>query len=195
MTARLWALLNGNIPRVRRLAERTTMKKPLSAVTSNTFSRRRQRRPISVLIVDDKTLVPLAISKWVNRFPDLKVCGHAKGERAAFEQVRKLKPSLVLTEILLPRGISFIRDLHRRFPRLPILVFTHLDEEAYALSALAAGARGYLKKGVDGDTLVAGIRNALKGYLLLGHAMAMHLTRRKDIRQTMIRVLPMCFEH
>ena len=61
--------------------------------------------------------------------------------------------------------------------RLPILVLSFRDEEAYAPLALQAGARGYLMKGVDGDTLVKGIRKALNGQMVLSPFMRRRLGR------------------
>lgn len=122
--------------------------------------------------MDEVTAVRVAVGNWINRFPDLQICGQAMSEKAAFKKVKTLRPGLVLTEVLRPRDLGFIRELHRRHPRLPILVFSQEDEDMYASRALAAGARGYLMKGVAGDRLVDGIRNALKGGVVLSHAVA-----------------------
>jgi len=124
----------------------------------------------------------VAVGNWLNRFPDLRTCGHATGERTAFEQIARLHPQLVLTEVLRPRDLGFIRKLHRRHPRLPILVFSHFDEEAFAMHALAAGARGFVMKGVDGDALVTGIRNALKGRSVISRSVAVRLIHNGNAR-------------
>jgi DNA-binding NarL/FixJ family response regulator len=108
------------------------------------------------------------------------VCGEAIGERAAFEKVRRLRPSLILTEIFHAQDLGFVRELHRCHLRLPILVFSFRDEEAYAPLALKVGARGYLPKGVDGNTLVAGIRSVLKGGVALSPVMAAHWRRKRS---------------
>jgi len=123
-------------------------------------------------------LVRVGITSWINACPDLCVCGEAHDERTALERVRSLRPSLVLTEILRPQDLGFIRELHLRHPRLPILAFSYRDEEMYAPRALEAGAHGYLMKGVNGDTLVAGIRKVLKGRVALSPVMAARLRRR-----------------
>jgi two-component system, NarL family, invasion response regulator UvrY len=132
------------------------------------------------LIVDDMTAVLIAVGNWINRFSDLRVCGKALGEKAAAACVNKLRPSLVLTEIMRPETFGFINELHRCHPRMPILVFSGRDEEVYARRALEVGACGYLMKGVDGDTLVAGIRDALKGRVVLSRAMASRLRQNGD---------------
>jgi DNA-binding NarL/FixJ family response regulator len=150
--------------------------------TAKTQLRRRpqQRR---ILIVNGVGLVREGLTRWINACPDLQVCGKAFDEKTAFEEVTRLRPSLVLTEILRPQDLSFIRELHRRHPRLPIVTFSFRDEEAYAPLALDAGARGYLMKNVSGDTLVTGIRKALKGRLVLSPAMAERLRRSKARHQ------------
>jgi DNA-binding NarL/FixJ family response regulator len=130
-----------------------------------------------ILIVNGLTVWREAITSRINRSSGLKVCGAAIGERAAFEKVNRLHPSLVLTEIFRAEDLGFVKELHRRHPRLPIVVFSFREEEAYAPLALEAGARGYLPKGVPGDTLVAGIRKALRGGVALSPNMGVRLRR------------------
>jgi len=133
---------------------------------------RRRRR---VLIVNGVSLWREAVTSRINRCSDLKVCGEAMGEQAGFEKVRRLRPHLVLTEILRAHDLGFIRELVQRHPRLRVLVFSFRDEKVYARLALEAGARGYLPKGVHGETLVAGIRKVLKGGVALSPHMAARL--------------------
>jgi DNA-binding NarL/FixJ family response regulator len=150
-----------------------------------------RREPRRILIVNGVTVWREALSSRINRSSGLTVCGEAIGEKAAFEEVRRLRPHLVLTEIMRPQDLGFVRELHQLHPRLPILVFSFRDEEAYAPKALDAGARGYLAKGVDGGTLVAGIREVLNGRVVLSPRMAARL-RRKVVwgRQTSRMELP-----
>lgn len=158
--------------------------------TRTPVQRQRGGRRRGVLIVDSMTAVRVAVGNWINRFPDLQVCGHALGKKTAFEKINELRPGLVLTEVLRPRNLGFVRELHRRHPHLPILVFSNQAEEIYASRALAAGARGYLMKGVDGETLVAGIRSALKGRVVLSHAMATRMLGNGNSHRKRASILP-----
>jgi DNA-binding NarL/FixJ family response regulator len=135
--------------------------------------RTRQR----VLIVNGTKGWCDAMSSRINRYPGLQVCGEALGERAGLEMVRRLRPNLLLTEIVRAQDLGFIRGAHRRHRRLPILVFSFRDEEAYAPLALQAGARGYLMKGVAGGAFLAGIREALSGRRVLSPLMRQRLGR------------------
>lgn len=131
-----------------------------------------------VLIVNGVSIWREALTSTINQSPGLDVCGEAFDEKSAFELVRRLQPDLVLSEILRPQDLGFVHDLHRLYPRLPILAFSLRDEEAYAARALEAGARGFLMKGVPGDVLVAGIREVLKGRLVFSPRMAARLRRK-----------------
>ncbi len=136
----------------------------------------RNTRRRRVLIVNGVSIWRESITRHINRCRDLKVCGEAVGEQAAVEKIRRLRPHLVLTEILRAHDLGFIKEMVQRHPRLRVLVFSFRDEEAYAPLALEAGARGYLPKGVHGETLVAGIRKALNGGVVLTRHMAARLS-------------------
>ena len=142
--------------------------------------RARPSQPWRVLIVNGLAVWREALTHQINRSRDLMVCGVASGETAAFQMVRRLRPGLVLTEILHPPNLSFIRKLHRRHPRLKILTFSCQEETAYARRALAAGAKGYLMKDAGGDRLVAAIREVLRGKVVLSPAMDRQLRRQED---------------
>jgi DNA-binding NarL/FixJ family response regulator len=135
------------------------------------------RRLGRVFLVDPHALMRSAAAGWINRCSGLEVCGMAGGMAQAFKAVKRLRPDVVVSEIMRPQDLGFIQELHRRHRRLPILVFSIRDEEAYAARALEAGARGYLMKDVDGDTLVANIRKALRGRLVLSPVMRRRLRR------------------
>jgi len=130
-----------------------------------------------IFVVDDQPLMRIAVTDWINRTDDLELCGEADSAEHALTVVDRVKPSLVLTEIIQPRDFSFIQSLHRRHHRLPILVFSFRDETRYAPRALAAGACGYLMKNVEGPRLVAGIHDALNGRLVFSPEMKTRLGR------------------
>ncbi|HEX5398927.1 MAG TPA: response regulator transcription factor [Verrucomicrobiae bacterium] len=136
-------------------------------------------RPRRILLVNGITNWRAAVRARIDQSPDLEVCGEAAGEREGLAQADRLHPSLVLTEIMRPQNVGFIQELHRRHRGLPILAFSFRDEEVYAPLALEAGARGYLMKNINGDTLVAGIRKALDGRVVLSPAMSARLRRGK----------------
>jgi DNA-binding NarL/FixJ family response regulator len=120
-----------------------------------------------VFLVDQFSIVRLTVAEWLNRTPDLIVCGSTDNATKALKEIRRLKPDIVVTEILSQQDFKFIRTLHRLHPCLPLLVFSFRDEAWYAPRALEAGADGYLLKGVSVDGLVDGIRRILEGRVVL----------------------------
>jgi DNA-binding NarL/FixJ family response regulator len=109
----------------------------------------------------------LAVAEWLKQTPDLTLCGEADSALTALQAVVRLKPDIVVTEILRQQDLGFIHSLHEQHPRLPILVFSFRDETWYAPLALAAGADGYLMKGVSVAQLAEGIRRTLEGRVVL----------------------------
>ena len=120
------------------------------------------RKPKKVFLVDRHALMRRAAAGWVNRCSGLEVCGMAGGMAQALRAVKRLRPDVVVCEIMRPHDFGFIRELHRRHPRLPILVFSTLDKAVYAARARAAGARGYLMKDGGGEKLVRGVCGVLR---------------------------------
>jgi DNA-binding NarL/FixJ family response regulator len=108
-------------------------------------------------LVDRHPLMRGAAAQWINAFSRLAVCGWAGSMATAFERVRCLHPDIIVTEIMQPEDLGFIRELHRRYPALPILVFTTREEEVYRWRAKEAGADRYLTKEAGGDKLIQNI--------------------------------------
>ncbi|MFC7876465.1 response regulator [Isoptericola sp. NPDC057391] len=100
--------------------------------------------------------------------PDLRVVGEAADGAQALEQVRELRPDVVLMDVQMPvmDGIEATRrivadDLAR------VLVLTTFDDDAYVDDALRAGASGFLLKNSDADRLVDAVRTVAAGHALL----------------------------
>ncbi len=86
----------------------------------------------------------------------------ANGPTQAFHALKRLHPDVVVSEIMEPPSLGFIRELHRRRPELPILVFSIQDAALYGAQAREAGAAGYLMKAAGGNRLVQNICAVLR---------------------------------
>ena len=116
----------------------------------------------TVFLVDRHALMRRVAADGVNLCSALAVCGMSGGVADAFRSIKRLRPDVIVSEIMRPHDLGFIRELHRRHPRLPILVFTIHDAAVYAARARAAGASGYLMKDAGGGQLVRSIRAMLR---------------------------------
>jgi len=130
-----------------------------------------------ILIVDDHPLMREGVAQWIERAPDLEVCGLVESAAEALSRAGKLKPDLVLTDISLPGrdGLELIKDLLALRPDLSVLVLSMHEESLYAGRALRAGARGYVMKRAGGDRVVEAIREVFQGRIALSPEMATQL--------------------
>lgn len=119
-----------------------------------------------VFLLDHFAISRLAISAWLKETSDLTVCGEADNAASALADISKLKPDIVLAEIIRQQDLGFIRSLRSRHPDLPILVFSFRDEEWYAPLVLKAGAQGFLAKAASSRELLDKIRSVLASRVL-----------------------------
>ena len=94
-------------------------------------------------------MVRQMLGKLIGRTAGFSLWGEAASAEDALEKVASGAPDLVLADVSLPGmdGIELIRALHAAYPDLLMLAISGHDESMYAVSALRAGARGYVLKG------------------------------------------------
>lgn len=126
---------------------------------------------ITVLIADDQALIRTAVGELVEHEDGLTVVGEAVNGRQAIDQVRALRPDIVLMDIRMPLldGIEATRAICSD-PDLAgtrIVVLTTFEDDAYVLQALQAGASGFIGKGAEAAELMNAIRTVHQGDALL----------------------------
>jgi DNA-binding NarL/FixJ family response regulator len=116
--------------------------------------------PIRVLIVEDHFLARFGLRGLIDDQPDMQVVGEATTCAEAIAEHARLRPDVVLMDVMLPDGdgIATTAQLRRADPEACVLVVTNSDGSDHVRGALAAGASGYLKKDAEGDEFVAAIR-------------------------------------
>lgn len=120
---------------------------------------------VRILIADDHGLVRKGLRAVLQSRPDWNVCGEAENGRQAIELAEKLKPTLVVMDIMMPElnGLEAARKILSSLPQTLVLVQTMHDSEVLAREALAAGARGYLHKHDPPEILVKAIEAMVEG--------------------------------
>ncbi len=130
---------------------------------------------IRVLIADDQALVRAGFRKLLESAPDIEVVGEAGDGEAAVDQTRRLRPSLVLMDIRMPRldGIEATRRLMSAEGDAPrVLILTTFGLDHYVYDALRAGASGFMLKDAPPEELLAAIEVVARGDALIAPAVA-----------------------
>lgn len=141
--------------------------------------------PIRVLIADDHALMREGIRALLRASDDVEVVGEASSGEEALEQSRLLRPDLVLMDVAMPGlgGLEATLALRRELPEVRVLVLTQYDDREYVARFLNAGVAGYVLKKAAGSELLAAIRSAHRGGLVLDPGVArgaVEASRRPD---------------
>ena len=122
-------------------------------------------KKIRVLIADDHALFREGIRALLSKYEDLEVTGEAADGKEAIEQVKKLRPDIVLMDIAMPGlgGLEATLEIKKIYPEVKILVLTQYSDQEYLYRFLKAGVSGYVLKRAAGADLVSAIRSVHQG--------------------------------
>ncbi|RAK29769.1 LuxR family two component transcriptional regulator [Actinoplanes lutulentus] len=127
--------------------------------------------PIRVLLVDDQALLRATFRLLLDAQPDIDVVGEAATGAEAVSVARDARPDVVLMDIRMPDmdGIEATRLITSGAgpAGTRILILTTFETDEFVVSALRAGASGFLGKGVDPGVLIQAIRTVAAGESLL----------------------------
>jgi DNA-binding NarL/FixJ family response regulator len=117
------------------------------------------------VIAEDHTILRDGLKSLLSSSPDFEIVGEAADGRDAIRCVEELVPDLVLMDLSMPRlnGLDAIREVKKRNPETKIIALTVHKEEEYVLTALKAGADGYVLKDATHAELLIAVRNVLMG--------------------------------
>jgi DNA-binding NarL/FixJ family response regulator len=127
------------------------------------------KRPVRVLLVDDDDLMRAGLRSVLSSDETIEVVGEAGDGRVVLEEVRKLRPDLVLMDIRMPDvdGIAATREVLEAEQDVRVVVLTTFEEDDYIFDALSAGASGFLLKRTKPEELIAAIHTVADGDSLL----------------------------
>lgn len=122
-----------------------------------------------IVVVEDHAILREGLRALLELEPDLHIAGEASNGIDAVPVVESLKPTMLITDIALPRrsGIELIGCLRQMRLELKILVLTAHSSEEYIRAALNAGADGYVLKDASRADLLQAIRAVLEGQTYL----------------------------
>lgn len=120
---------------------------------------------ISVVLVDDQSLIRQGMRYIINSQSDMVVVGEASDVPSAIEVVLRLRPDIVLMDIQMPQqsGIEATASILEQMPRTKVILLTTFDVTDYVFDGIRAGAVGYILKDTDSEELLTNIRLAHRG--------------------------------
>ncbi len=153
---------------------------------------------IRVFLVENERLVRMGLRSLLELEPELAVVGEASDGAEALAQLSVgAMADVVLLDLRMPRmgGLALLGELGRQGNPTPALILTTFDDDDAVLEAIAAGARGYLRKDVGLDELVDAIRRLARGETLIQPALTDRIRRgfaaRAEVRPLELRVDPL----
>jgi two-component system response regulator DevR len=137
-------------------------------------------KKLRILLVDDHEVVRAGIKAMLDSQEDMTVVGEAGTAEDAVRRVGYDEPDVVVLDVRLPdaSGVEACRDIRSRFPDVKVLMLTSFADEEAMMSAILAGASGYVLKRVKGNDLVEDIRKVGAGESLLDNDMTERLFER-----------------
>src|SRR5215211_3251603 len=137
-------------------------------------------RRIRVLLVDDHAVVRMGLRAFFDQLDDIDVVGEASDGSEGVAMTRRLKPDVVLMDLLMPNmdGITAIGRIKAELPETEIVTMTSFIEEEKVTSALEAGASGYVLKDAEAEEVAQAIRAAFAGEVHLDPQVARLLAQR-----------------
>jgi two-component system, NarL family, response regulator DevR len=137
-------------------------------------------RPHRLLVVDDHEVVRQGLVALLDRRPGFEVVAQAGSVVEAIEQARLHQPDIVVMDVRLPdgSGVEACRAIRDELPGTRVIMLTSFPDDEAVLSAIVAGASGYLLKQIRARDLVAALDAVGRGESLLDPAVTERVLER-----------------
>ncbi len=137
-----------------------------------------KEQPIRILIADDHPVFRFGLRALLESQRDMVVVGEVESGTEAVKMARLLRPDVVLMDINMPElnGIDATRQIAAMKPHPIILILTMFDDDT-VMSAVQAGAQGYVLKGAHGVETLRAIRAVANGEAIFSPAVAQKVMR------------------
>jgi len=135
---------------------------------------------IKLLIADDHQIVRMGLMTIFAKEADTSVVGEAKNGIEAVQLTRKLKPDLVLMDLMMPKknGADATAEILAENPATRVIILTTFGESDDVKRALDAGAVGALIKDTPHTRLLAAVRACAKGQTVISHEIQQAISER-----------------
>jgi DNA-binding NarL/FixJ family response regulator len=137
-------------------------------------------KKISLLLVDDHTVVRQGLRALLSQEEDIEVVGEAENGRQAVQMATKTTPDVVLMDVMMPlmNGLEGTRQVLKNVPSTKVLVLSSYCDDDYVQQLTEVGASGYVIKQTAADNLMLAIREVQKGNAFFSPTVAKRLRDR-----------------
>lgn len=159
------------------------------------------QQKIRILIADDHLIVRTGLAALLGTEKDLEVVGQAKNGIEAVSETARLKPDIVIMDLLMPKmdGVAATAEIAASTPSARVILLTTFGTSDGIAHALEAGAKGAILKNADNAELAKAIREVAKGGEFISDEIRQQLSvdppisqltpRQRDILAAMVRGL------
>lgn len=132
---------------------------------------------IRLIVADDHPVLREGLVTILSTQADFEVIAEADNGQALIMKARQFEPDVILTDLEMPEkdGVEAIKEIRALLPNINFIVFTAFDTDERIVSAVQAGAKGYLLKGSPRDEVFKAIRVVSRGGSLLEPTVATKL--------------------
>jgi len=143
--------------------------------------------PIKVMIADDERLFRQSLRKLLEGVRDIRVVAEAADGQEAVVQAQDKEPDIALLDVRMPKmdGIKAAKLISSLVPRAKVLMLSIHDDDEKIISALRAGAAGYILKDADQKDFIEIIRHTFQGKSWNSPYLA-HLTLQRSARTAQV---------
>ena len=129
---------------------------------------------VRIVLADDHPVVRGGLRALIGTIDGLELVGEAPDGEAAVREAQLLRPDVVLMDVRMPGlgGVEATRRIREAAPETAVLMLTMYDDDATVLTAMQAGARGYLLKGAEQGEIVGAIHAVVAGQVIFGPGIA-----------------------
>ncbi|MEU4195272.1 response regulator transcription factor [Kribbella sp. NPDC026611] len=124
---------------------------------------------VRVVVADDQTVVRDGLVTLLKLLPGIEVIAAASDGEEAVQLVAEHQPDVLLVDLRMPRcdGVEATRRVRTEYPGTEVVVLTTYSDDDSVLSALRAGARGFLTKDADAESIGRAIQAAAAGQAIV----------------------------
>jgi len=125
--------------------------------------------PASILLIDDHPLLRQGIKQLIEMEDDMQVDGEASNGPDGIRKAAEIEPDLILLDLNMPEmsGVEVLKQLREQGTAARIIIFTVSDHEDDVVAALRAGADGYLLKDMEPEDMIAELKQAATGKMVI----------------------------